>query len=93
MAFRARLPKEYQRDISEKLAEIGAAVYRLGARQEASEIFTASLEIARPGYEGHHLVYRFMATLMGQRFTEWCLSALPSGVPAALRWRRIGAAQ
>jgi hypothetical protein len=85
ISYRSRLPKEYQRDISEQLASVGAQLYRLGARREAVKIFNASLEIAWPKFEGRQLGYCMIAMLLGQRSAEWCLAALPPGARVGLR--------
>lgn len=85
------LPREYMGDLAERAAQVGAVLYKLGARDRAKDGFELAQKAGKPTYAGQPWPYKVVAQRLGpltaERATHVYRRAFPHPLRRAIRGR------
>jgi len=83
------LPQKYWPDLSERTAQLGSALYQLGAFEEARVAFRLSVKLGPPQFSRQRFSYRMLGRLFGAEAAEragaWYRHMVPPAVRQAVR--------
>ena len=79
------LPGGYRSDLADAAARGGAALYKLGARTEASAAFKLAARLGPPRFSTQRPLYRVLASTVGFERTEQLAQVYRSVLPAGVR--------
>lgn len=83
------LPVTYHSDLAEASSRIGSTLFSLQAYADAKRAFQLAQQLGTPYFQHRHSLYRTIANVLGQEFTEWLGFAYRKVLPTSLR-RAIG---
>jgi glycosyltransferase involved in cell wall biosynthesis len=81
----AELPSSYRSDLADAAGRAGSALFKLGARAEASAAFKLAARLGPPRFSTQRPLYRVLASTVGFERTEQLAQAYRSMLPAPMR--------